>query len=347
MDNIQNTMLLLSQLVAEKRAPSELLPVAQMLVQDLTEWSEDKNFIQDTWDYFSNLKQRINWTEKCEVIATGFRDIDNRIYWVAKWNIMTIAARTGWWKTTLWINMAVNMAKTTKVWFISLEMTKEEMIDKIISRVCQVKLSSLNLNRFSNIDIENMKQYWEEAKNITNNIIIATDCFFIDDIVNVMNTMADWWAEVIFVDWLWMIEADWREKKDQLRVAMRKIKQVALARNIWVVAMQQLNREADSGSMWPFMRQISDSSAIEHISSPVLMLRRSWEDKCTDVRIFKMRRLNSDLLDKFFNDKMILDARYEFSNIKLWENLSYCEFIDYSQPQYLSHNGSEEWTMPF
>ena len=340
MENIKNTYELLSQLIKEGRANEEILQVAELLVQELSD-CKGENFIQELWDYFPNLNSRINGTEKCEIIPTWFRDIDNRIYWVAKWNIMTIAARTGWWKTTLWIDMAINMSKQFKVGFISLEMTKEEMLDKIVSNVCKVKSSSLNLNHFSSTDIQNMKEHWDEVKQIANNIIIATDCFYIDELILVMNKMVEMWCEVIFIDWLWMIEAEWREKKDQLRIAMRKIKQVALNKNIWVVAMQQLNREADNSPTGPFLRQISDSSAIEHISSPILMLRRSWEDKVTDVRIFKMRRLNSDLLDSFYQNPKIFDPRDEFSNIKLWENLSYCEFIDFNPPTNTS------WQMNF
>lgn len=330
MSDFKNEITLLHQRAIEERDKTDILQLAQQIVQDL--WvDEEKNFIQDVWDFFPRLKSRVDGTEECEVVPTGFRDIDNRIYWVAKWNIMTIAARTGGWKTTLWLNMAVNMSKEHIIGFISLEMTKDELLDKIVSRVCKVRASSLNINRFSSIDVQNMRQYWEDAKKVANSIILATDCFFIDDIVSVMNQMADQWAEVIFIDWLWMIEAEWREKKDQLRAAMRKIKQVALNRNVWVVAMQQLNREADNSPTGPFLRQISDSSAIEHISAPVLMLRRSWDfDKVTDVRLFKMRRLNSDLLEKMYDDKTILDPWYDFANIRLWENLAYCEFTDFN-----------------
>lgn len=345
MSNINNTITLLAQLAEEGRENNELLPLAQQIVEDLSTDTEDKQFIQDVGDFFPKLRWRINGTEKLEVVPTGFRDIDARVYWVAKWNIMTIAARTGWWKTTLWLNMAVNMCENYKVGFISLEMTKEELLDKIVSQVCHVKSSALTINVFSDWDKQNLKEYWEKAIDISKKITLAFDCFFIDDIVMCMNQMADLGIEVIFLDRLGMVEARGQNKPEQMREIMAKIKQVALKRNIAIVAMQQLWRQVDGDDpRGPFMRDISDGSAIEKVSSPVLIMRRSWDvDKTTDIRLFKMRRLNSELLEAMYQKTN--DAWYEFANLKLSEDLSYCQFKDYTPP--LPTNTYDEWTKPF
>lgn len=346
MTDIKNTTLLLQQLIDEGANNNELLPIAQQIVEDLAEGDETKQFIQDTWDFFPRLKNRINGTEKFDVIPTGFKDIDVRVYWVAKWNIMTIAARTGWWKTTLGLNMAVNMCKKYKVWFISLEMTKEELLDKIVSQVCHVKSSSLTINKFSERDLQNLREHWEEAVEVSKRITLAFDCFNIDDITLCMNQMADLGIEIIFLDWLWMVEARGQNKPEQMREIMAKLKQVALKRNIAIVAMQQLGRQVDwDDPKWPFMRDIADWSAIEKVSSPVIIMRRSWdEEKTTDIRLFKMRRLNSDLLDAMYQKTS--DARYDFANFKLWEDLTYCKFTDY-QPHLPSNQYDEWYEKPF
>lgn len=347
MNNIENTVLLLQQLVVEGRENNELLPIAKQIVEDLSVEETETDFIQDISEYFPRLKWRIDGTEKMDVIPTWFKDIDNRVYGVAKWNIMTIAARTGWWKTTLWLNMAVNMTEKYKVGFISLEMTKDEILDKIISQVCRVKLSSLTINRFSQYDIQNIKENGQKAMDVANKITFAFDCFYIDDLTTVMSQMADMWVEVVFIDWLGLIEARGQNKPEQMREIMAKIKQVALSKNIAVVAMQQLWRQVDwDDPKGPFMRDIADGSAIEKVSSPVLIMWRSWdEDKTTDIRLFKMRRLNSDLLDKFYNSKSVVDPRYDFANLKLGEDLTYCQFTNYWKD--LIPNEVIEWMRPF
>ena len=78
MTDVKNTIELLSQLSKEERV-DELLPVAQQIVEDLSKETE-KNFIQPTEEFFPKLQQRVDGTEKMEVIPTGFRDIDNRVY---------------------------------------------------------------------------------------------------------------------------------------------------------------------------------------------------------------------------------------------------------------------------
>jgi replicative DNA helicase len=55
--------------------------------------------------------------------------------------------------------MAVNMCENYKVGFISLEMTKEELLDKIVSQVCHVKSSALTINVFSDWDKQNLKEF--------------------------------------------------------------------------------------------------------------------------------------------------------------------------------------------
>ena len=75
---------------------------------------------------------------------------------------------------------------------------------------------------------------------VSKRITLAFDCFNIDDIVLCMNQMADLGIEAIFLDWLGMVEARGQNKPEQMREIMAKLKQVALKRNIAIIAMQQL-----------------------------------------------------------------------------------------------------------
>ena len=81
---------------------------------------------------------------------------------------------------------------------------------------------------------------------------------------------------------------------------MVSLKDIAIERDIAIVAMQQLNRQIDNITRDdPQLSDIADSSAIEHISSPVLIL---WKKKDLDGQasdetlcdIFKARRINEE-----------------------------------------------------
>lgn len=325
MSDVQNMWELIAELIKEKRYTeiAPLLPEFQKLVQP----EEEKQLIQETSNYLQDLKERIAGKVNDSIIPTGFKDIDDRIFGAVKWNIMTICARTGWGKTTLGLNIALNMLKGHKVGFISLEMTEEEICDKIVSRIAKVRHSSLTINKFKDREIQWIKDRANEIKYAIDNLVRAYDCYNIEEIEEAIEQMADKWCEVVFVDWLWMIEAPGNSQPEKIRQIMAKLKQKATTKNIAIIAMQQLNRQMDWTSRPPYMYDIADGSAIEKISSPILIMWKA-EDWYTEVSLYKTRRLNAD---KFMNTNWIIDWDAA-TTLRLKDDLWFSWFKDYEQP---------------
>ena len=318
MSDVQNMWELIAELIKEKRYTE---------FQKLVQPEEEKQLIQETSNYLEELKERIAWKVNDSIIPTGFKDIDDRIFGAVKWNIMTICARTGWGKTTLGLNIALNMLKGHKVWFISLEMTEEEICDKIVSRIARVRHSSLTINKFKDWEIQWIKDRANEIKFAIENLVRAYDCYNIEEIEEAIEQMADKWCEVVFVDWLWMIEAPGNSQPEKIRQIMAKLKQKAISRNIAIISMQQLNRQMDGAMREPRMYDIADGSAIEKISSPVLIMWRA-EEWYTDISLYKTRRLNAD---KFMNTNWIIDWDAA-TTLRLKDDLWFSWFKDYEQP---------------
>lgn len=333
MTDIKNTILLLQQLNSEWVWNDELLPIAKQIVEDLS-LESGENYIEDAGDYFEKLGRRAKWEIKMEVIPTGFKDIDNRLYWAAIGEIMTICARTWVGKTTLWLNIALNMLEEHKVWFISLEMTKEDILDRIISRECNIWLGTLTENYFRDWDLENLKKYWAKAKEKIDKLVMAYNCFAIDDVVATIETMANEWCEAVFVDWLWMIDAPWGSRPEKMNLIMQKLKAVAIWKHIAIITMQQLNRQMDSIARdEPELYDIADGSAVEKISSPVLILWKNKDEKTdeTFVSLFKTRRMSHDLKERCVQMAKEQDKKRQdlFFKIKLKDDLWHCSFRDY------------------
>ena len=290
---------------------------------------EKKEIIMETSTYLQDLKERVAWNVKQSIIPTWFKDIDDRIFGAVKWNIMTICARTGWGKTTLWLNIALNMLKEHKVWFISLEMTEEEIWDKIVSRLGRVRHSALTINRFKDREIEWMKMKADEIKYAIENLMRAYDCYNIETLSQAIEEMADRWCEVIFVDRLWMIEAPGNSQPERIRYIMTKLKELAITRNIAIVAMQQLNRQMDGTSREPYMYDIADGSAIEKISSPVLIMRKC-DEWYTEISLYKTRRLNAD---KYIDPKTWIIDRDKATTLRLKDDLWFSWFKNFEEPK--------------
>lgn len=324
MPDIKNLGELISELIREERY-SEIVPLLPQF-KELAWPEEKKQLIIETTTYLQDLKERIAWKVNDSIIPTGFKSIDERIFGAVKWNIMTIAARTGWWKTTLWLNIALNMLTQHKVGFISLEMTEEEICDKIVSRIGRVRHSALTINKFKDREIEWIKMRANEIKFAIDNLMRAYDCYDIQTLCETIEEMARRWCEIVFVDWLWMIEAQWNSQPDKMRTVMSKLKQVALTNNIAIIAMQQLNRQMDGSPREPKMYDIADGSAIEKISSPVLIMRRE-DDNHTTISIYKARRLNAD---KFMNKEWYIN-RDDATMLRLKDDLGYSWFQEFSE----------------
>lgn len=335
MTDIKNTILLLQQLAEEDRATDELLPVAQQIVQDLSK-EEGQNYIEDAGWYFEKLWKRVRGEIKMEVIPTGFKDIDNRLYGAAIWEIMTICARTWVGKTTLWLNIALNMLEEHKVWFISLEMTKEDILDRIVSRECNIRLGTLTENYFRDRDVENIKKYGPAARDKINKLVMAYNCFDINDVIKTIEDMADQGCEAVFVDWLWMIDAPGGSRPEKMNHIMQRLKAVAIWKHIAIVTMQQLNRQMDSIARdEPELYDIADWSAVEKISSPVLILRKNKDEKTdeTFVSLFKTRRMSHELKEQCVEIARQQDKKRQdiFFKIKLKDDLGHCSFRDYER----------------
>ncbi len=334
MNNTKFTLQFLQQLEAEWRT-DEMLPLVQQLEQDLSK-EDGQSYLEEPGDYFEKLGKRARGEIKMEVIPTGFKDIDNRLYWAAIGEIMTICARTWVGKTTLWLNIALNMLEEHQVGFISLEMTKEDILDRIISRECNIWLGTLTENYFKDWDINNLKQYGEKAKEKINKLIMAYNCFDIDDIVRTIEEMADKWCEAVFVDWLWMIDAPGWSRPEKMNHIMQRLKAVAIWKHIAIVTMQQLNRQMDSITRdEPELYDIADWSAVEKISSPVLILRKNKDEKTdeTFVSLFKTRRMSHELKEQCVEMAKQQNKKRQdlFFKIKLKDDLWHCSFRDYER----------------
>lgn len=318
---LENYITLIDQLNQEWNREQDIINIMSEVVRR----NEPTKPKTEKYDVLWMFEKRLKWEYDDEIIPTGFHEIDKRIFGAIKWNIMTIAAKTWWWKTTLWINIATNMLLAWyKVGFISLEMTEKEMWDKILSRYWKIRLSTLTKNKYSETDIKNYQENKETIKKVIEWIKWEFNSYSIEEIQASIENMTEWWLDVVFIDWLWMIECIWQTRQEQIRRIMNMLKQIASQKNIAVVAMQQMNRMLQEDTE-PWTENIADGSAIEKISSPIIMMRHSPSDsEHINMTLDKLRRVN----DVEFAWK---EWRWQdFRTVTLKKNLSYCEYKDYN-----------------
>ncbi len=183
-------------------------------------------------------------------IATGFRGLDNILAGFQKSDLIILASRPSMGKSSLALNFAVNIANHLKlpVGLFSLEMSKDQVVDRLISSLSNVDLWKLRTGRLSSEGEEN------DFERIQHAMGILSECpVYINDTVSAnilqMKAMArrlqaERGLGLIIVDYLQLMET--RNPAinivQQISEISRSLKGLARELNIPVLALSQLSR---------------------------------------------------------------------------------------------------------
>ena len=213
-------------------------------------------------------------------IPSGFKDIDDITCGFQNGNLIILAARPSMGKSALIRSMSINMAKEGFCnLIISLEMSKEQLYDTIISSE-----SGINSIKFRNGFFT--KKDWgikADASNRLydlNSFIIDKDCFKLIDICRISRQLKkkeD--IKAILIDYLQLIEGDTTKKKNyEIGEISRRLKILAKELNLPIIVLSQLNRKCEERTdKRPMLSDLRDSGSLEQDGDIVMFLYRHEE----------------------------------------------------------------------
>lgn len=212
-------------------------------------------------------------------IETGFKDLDDKIGGLQNGNLILLAARPGMGKTTLALNIFehVCIEKNIPALFIPLEMSSNDIIEKIISSRCRVDYKKLREATINPIDFQQIVSFMKEerqayisnkaAYNISNlrtAAIRAKDAFGI---------------KLLIVDYLQLIRGTEKtrgeNKYQEISEISMCLKNLARELDIPVICLSQLSRKVeDRQEQTPILSDLRDSGSLEADADIVLFLYR-------------------------------------------------------------------------
>lgn len=244
-------------------------------------------------------------------LDTGFIDLNNKLGGFHKSDLILIAARPGMGKTAFALNLVANAAIRSKasVAVFSLEMSKEQLVQRLLSSQSNVALDSISKGKIAD----------DEWKKLTDAMtILSSSGIFIDDTPGIKvseirskcrKLKMEKGLDMIMIDYLQLMEADGRADNRQQEVSKisRSLKILAKEMNCPVVALSQLSRNTESGKdHTPKLSDLRDSGAIEQDADIVMFIYR-------DEYYTKMETKKKDLAEI-----IIAKNRHgEISNIEL------------------------------
>lgn len=259
--------------------------------------------------------------EKMRGLPTGFVDLDNILAGLQNSDLIILAARPSLGKSALALNIAANIAINQKVpvGIFSLEMSRDQLVDRLIASIANVDLWRLRTGRLS---AEGEDNDFTRIRNALN--ILAEAPIYIDDAsaTNVLQMkamarrlQAEKGLGLLIIDYLQLMEPlnPNASPVQQVSENSRALKSLAKELNIPVLVISQLSRAVEQRS--PQIPRLSDlrmSGTIEQDSDVVLFIYR--EDRyqpdtprkgIADIIIAKHRNGPVGKVELYFDERTV------------------------------------------
>jgi len=225
---------------------------------------------------------------KLRGVPTGFPDLDQFLAGLQRSDLVVLAARPSVGKTSLALDIARHVAVQTKapVGIYSLEMSKEQLVDRLICTQANVELWRMRTGRLSD------RPDADDFPRIGNAMGILSEApIFIDDsaMTNIMEIRTkarrlqmEHGLGLIIVDYLQLMEGAARSENRVLEIAeiTRGLKGIARELNVPVLALSQLSRAVEmSKPAIPKLSHLRESGSIEQDADVVMFIYRKAADR--------------------------------------------------------------------
>ena len=232
--------------------------------------------LQDTFEMIEKL-----CTDKSEVtgITTGFADLNKKINGLQRTDLILLAARPAMGKTAFSLNLVQNAALKgdASVAVYSLEMSKEQLVQRMLSAQSNVELSKIKTGNLGESD-------WPRI--IDGMAVLSEANIFIDDTPGIKiseirskcrRLKIEKGLDLILIDYLQLMEGEGKNENRQQEIAKisRSLKILAKELDCPVVALSQLSRSPElRKDHRPILSDLRESGSIEQDADIVMFLYR-------------------------------------------------------------------------
>jgi len=308
------------------RAESELFAVSnRRITAGFSQLKELLHAAYDRLDYLHAHRGELNG------VASGFTDLDALTTGFQKSDLIVVAARPSVGKTSFALNVAEHAAVTQhrSVGVFSLEMSKEQLVLRLLSSVANIDSKRLRTGFLEELDFARIAPAMND---------LSEAALYIDDTPNITSMelrtkarrlQAESGLDLVIVDYLQLMQAT-TSNRDSNRVQevseiSRGLKALARELSVPVIALSQLSRQPEMReSKEPRLSDLRESGAIEQDADLVVFLYREkdkpGEEEQTDGEVI--------------NVKLAKHRNGPTGDIQLWFRKSQTRFQSYAGQRY-------------
>lgn len=241
-----------------------------------------KEALAESFDRIDEIHKR---GDSLRGIPTGFKSIDNKLAGLQPSNMIVLAARPGQGKTAFCLNLAqyITVVKKIPVGFFSLEMSKEELVDRLLVSQADIDAWRLKTGKLTDDDFQRLSNAMGT---------LSEAPLFIDDTPGLsvleLRTKArrlqyEHGAKLFIVDYLQLVDPGRRYDNRVQEVSMisQAMKNIARELRVPMLVVSQLSRAVEhrGGDKRPQLADLRESGAIEQDADIVGFLYRPQEEE--------------------------------------------------------------------
>lgn len=302
------------------KAEQKLFAVSQKYLKQI--FVPIKSILTEAFDRIDELHREKG---KLRGLTTGFSDLDNILAGLQKSDLVILAARPSVGKTSLALDIARYAATRAKipVGIFSLEMSKEQLVDRLLCAEAGVDLWKMRTGKLSDRDEDDDFPRIGHAMGVLSEAPIYIDDSATSNIMEIRTKARRLQIEqglgLLVIDYLQLMES--RTKTDnrvqEIAEITRSLKGIARELNIPVLALSQLSRAVEARSpAIPKLADLRESGSIEQDADVVLFIYRKATDRnfrevspeernIAEIHIAKHRNGPTGIVNLFFDEQRV------------------------------------------
>ena len=306
-----------------EQAEAEIFSVSdQSLKQDLV---SIESILTESFDRMEELHRNKG---ALRGVRTGYQDLDNMTAGLQRSDLIILAARPAMGKTTLVTNLAYNVATIAKqpVLFFSLEMSKEQLVDRMLADASGVDAWNIRTGNLSDDDFSKLSEALGELAEAPIYIDDTPGLSVLEMRTKARRAMHERPLGLVIVDYLQLMQGSGRDggnRVQEVSEISRGLKLIARELNVPVIALSQLSRSVESRSpQIPQLADLRESGSIEQDADIVMFIYReayynpeTERENITDLIIAKHRNGPTGKVELYFHPErlrfMSLDHKHE------------------------------------
>lgn len=266
------------------RAEQELFAVSQNYLKQ--SFTPVDDLLASAFDRIDELHKQ---SGKLRGLATGFADLDNLLAGLQKSDLIILAARPSVGKTSFALDLARQAAIKNKVpvGIFSLEMSKEQLVDRMLCAQAKVSLWKMRTGRLSDTesddDFAKIGQGMGELAEAPIYIDDSAGCNIMEIKTKARRLQMEKGLGLLVIDYLQLMEGRGKYKDNRVQEISeisRSLKIIARELDVPIIALSQLARAVEQNKpAIPKLSHLRESGSIEQDADVVMFIYRKSADR--------------------------------------------------------------------